>query len=228
MRLALATLALLAAAAPLRAQARVKVEKEQDPTHKVSGGVSAPGWRVRVDDKDAKRGMGPADVKFVAMGNGHHVTSGPAAIYYDPKDVASGEYTVSATFTQTRAPAHPEAYGLFVGGADLPDTTESYLYFLVRGDGKYLINHRAGTAVHKIVDWTANPAVKPQDAKGTATNALAIHVGRDSASFLVNGKTVRSFSRAQLYGTMPAGQAGIRVNHNLDVHIGNFVVKGQR
>ena len=225
MRLALATLALLAAA-PLQAQVKAQVEK--DPTHKVDGGVTAPGWRVRVDDKDTKRGMGPSDVKFVAMGNGYHATSGPAAIYYDPKDVAKGEYSVSATFTQTRAPAHPEAYGLFVGGANLPDATQSYLYFLVRGDGKYLINHRAGPAVHKIVDWTANPAVKPQDAKGSATNALAIRVGRDSAWFDVNGKTVQSFSKAQLYGTMPAGQTGVRVNHNLDVHIGNFVVKRQR
>ena len=226
MRTALATLALLAAAAPLRAQAQQGMDN--DPTRKVAGGVSAPGWQARIDDKDAARGMGASDVKFVAMGNGYHTTSGPAAIYYDPKNVVSGEYSVSATFTQTRAPAHPEAYGLFVGGANLSDSTERYLYFLVRGDGKYLVNHRAGPVVHKIVDWTANPAVKPQDAKGTATNAVAIRIGRDSAWFVANGRTVQAFSKAQLYGTMPAGQAGIRVNHNLDVHIANFVVKRGR
>lgn len=224
MRTALVSLALVALAAPLRGQQGM----DKDPTRKVAGGVSAPGWQARVDDKDVKRGMTTTDLKFVAMGNGYHATSGPAAIYYDPKNVARGEYSVGATFTQTRAPAHPEAYGLFVGGANLPDSTESYLYFLVRGDGKYLINHRAGTAVHKIVDWTANPAVKAQDAKGTATNALTIRVGRDSAWFLANGRTVQAFSKAQLYGTMPAGQTGIRVNHNLDVHIGNFVVRRSR
>ena len=219
--------ALVAMASPLMAQATQQA-KDNDPTNKVAGGISVPGWKGRIDPQAVSRGMKLEDAKFSPMGKDLHITSGPAAIYYNPSNSAKGDYKVQATFTQTKAPSHPEAYGLFVGGADLPDTTESYLYFLVRGDGKYLINHRAGTAVHKIVDWTANPAVKPQDAKGTATNALAIHVGRDSASFLVNGKTVRSFSRAQLYGTMPAGQAGIRVNHNLDVHIGNFVVKRQR
>lgn len=222
MRTALLSLALLAAAIP--SHARAQQAADPDPTHRASGGVSARGWQARVDDKDARRGMGVNDLKFVAMGNGYHVTSGPAAIYYDPKDVASGEYSVSAAFTQTRAPAHPEAYGLFVGGANLADSTQSYLYFLVRGDGKYFVAHRAGTAVHKIVDWTASPAVKAQDARGASTNALTIRVGRDSAWFVANGSTVQAFSRAQLYGTMPAGQAGIRVNHNLDVHVAKFAL----
>ncbi|HKO14678.1 MAG TPA: hypothetical protein VJU87_00465 [Gemmatimonadaceae bacterium] len=220
MRLA-ATLVTLAS--PLMAQTKQQA-KEMDPTHKVAGGISAPGWMGRVDDKDARRAMTINDVKFVVMGTGYHVTAGPAAIYWNPKDVARGNYTVQATFTQTRAPMHPEAYGLFVGGAHLQDSTQSYLYFLTRGDGKYLINHRAGSAVHKIVEWTASGALHPQDAAGKATNELAIRVTTDSVQFLANGTPVKAFSRAEMHGMLPDGQAGLRVNHNLDVHVGGFAV----
>jgi hypothetical protein len=165
------------------------------------------------------------DAKFAPMGSGFHVTSGPAAIYWNPKDVAKGDYTVSATFTQTKAPMHPEAYGLFVGGANLQDPSQEYLYFETRGDGKYLINHRAGNDVHKIVDWTETEATNKQDASGKSTNELAIRVTKDSVAFLANGKLVREFSKEAMHGMSPEGQAGIRVNHNLDVHVANFQVK---
>lgn len=224
MRNAIVALALVVSASPLLAHAQQGVDK--DSSIKVaSGGVTAAGWQARLDDKDSKRGMTTSDVKFIAMGNGYHVTAGPAAIYWNPKDVATGMYSASASFTQTRRPTHPEAYGLFVGGANLRDTTQSYLYFLVRGDGKYLINHRAGSQVHKLVDWTPDAAIRVEDAKGVATNALMIHVAADSVHFIANGKMIRAFSKAEMHGMFPQGQAGIRVNHNLDVHVGRFTVK---
>lgn len=120
---------------------------------------------------------------------------------------------------------HPEAYGLFVGGQNLQDSTQSYVYFETRGDGKYLINHRAGNAVHKIIDWTDTDATNKEDASGKATNALAIRVTKDSVDFLANGKLVKGFSKAEMHNFAADGQAGIRVNHNLDVHVANFEVK---
>jgi len=165
------------------------------------------------------------DAKFVAMGSGYHVTSGPAAIYWNPKDAAKGNFTVSASFTQTKAPMHPEAYGLFVGGQNLTDSSQSYLYFETRGDGKYLVNHRAGNEVHKIVDWTDTDATNKADANGKATNELAIRVSADSVDFLANGKLVKALSKAEMHNFVSDGQTGIRVNHNLDVHVDKFQVK---
>lgn len=224
MRKTIVTLALLATASPLLAQAKQQAA-DKDPTNKVAGGAAPAGWQIRLDDKDSRRGMTSADTKFVAMGDGYHVTSGPAALYYSPKDQLKGQYAVSATFTQTKAPTHPEAYGVFAGGSHLADSTQQYIYFLVRGDGKYLINHRAGSAVHKIIDWTADPAVVSQDASGKATNALTIHVAADSVHFIANGKLVKAFSKAEMHGFALEGQAGLRVNHNLDVHVSGFQAK---
>ena len=197
-----------------------------DPTKVVTGGgISLPGWKGRVDPQAAKAGRNIGEVKVVTMGSGFHVTAGPAAIYWNPANTAKGNYSVSAGFTQTKAPMHPEAYGLFIGGKDLDASNQSYAYFVVRGDGKYLINHRANdSTVHKIVDWTANDALKPADANGKATNKLSIVVGPDKVSFLANGVEVKSLPRANLdgMGQGTVGIAGVRVNHNLDVHVDGF------
>jgi hypothetical protein len=224
MRKTMLVAALVASASPALAQATQQA-KDPDPTRKVAGGVTVPGWKGRLDPQAVARGMKLEDAKFAPMGKDIHVTSGPAAIYYDPKNVAKGDYTVSATFSQTKAPTHPEAYGLFVGGTNLEDSSQSYVYFLTRGDGKYLINHRAGSDVHKIVDWTETDATTKQDEAGKSTNALAIRATKDSVVFLANGKPVRGFSKADMHGFSADGQTGIRVNHNLDVHIANFQVK---
>lgn len=223
MRRLVLSAALVAIASPVWAQA-AQQGKDNDPTHKVAGGISVPGWTGRIDPQNERRGLKIDDAKFYPMGKGMHVTSGPAAIYWDPKYNAEGDYTVSATFVQEKKPMHPEAYGLFIGGQNLKDSTESYLYFETRGDGKYLINHRAGNEVHKIVDWTETDATKKEDASGKSTNELAIRVTKDSVDFLANGKLVKGFSKAEMHNFAANGQTGVRVNHNLDVHIANFEV----
>jgi hypothetical protein len=190
------------------------------------GGVTAAGWKGRIDPQAAKGGRSINQDKFVSMGSGFHATGGPAAIYWNPANTMSGNYTVTGTFTQTKAPTHPEAYGLILAGKDLETPNQGYLYFLVRGDGKYLINHRANdSTVHKIVDWTANDAVKAADANGKATNKLSVVVGADKVTFLVNGTEVASRPRAVFAGPDGSGTtgiAGLRINHNLDVHIDGF------
>jgi hypothetical protein len=225
MRRILFAAALVAIASPLAAQATQQA-KDNDPTKKVAGGIRVAGWQGRLDDNAAKRGMTLKDTKFAAAGTKvFHITSGPAAIYYTPKNSVKGAYTARATFTQTKAPTHPEAYGLFIGGHDLQDASQSYFYFLTRGDGKILINHRAGAEVHKLVDWTDTDATKKQDESGKATNELAIRVTADSVFFLANGTPVKALAKQ---GLTTDGQAGIRVNHNLDVRVSNFEVKAAK
>lgn len=213
-RRSLTTLSLLAlAVAPLAAQ------KADDPTQKVEGGALPAGWMGRTDKATDKL----TDAKFVAMGSGFHATSGPAAIYWNPRTVASGPFVATTTVTQTKAPTHPEAYGIFFMGKDLDTPQQNYAYFLVRGDGKYLVNHRAGAEVHKIVPWTESPAVHKADANGKATNKLTVDASKaDSVRLLVNDTQVAALPMSHL--GKPDGLVGLRVNHNLDVHIGGLTV----
>lgn len=188
------------------------------------GGVKVPGWSGRVDPSPASQGRTINEAKFIAMGPGIHVTAGPAAIYWNPSNARSNNYTAQATFNQTKASTHPEGYGLLLAGRELTTANQNYLYFLVRQDGKYFVGHRANdSTVHKVVDWTENAAVKAIDADGKASNALAIVVSNDKLSIRVNGTEVQSLERSVIDGATP-GVAGIRVNHNLDIHIDGFTV----
>jgi hypothetical protein len=195
---------------------------DPDPTIAVSAGAVPAGWTVRLDDKDQGR-FTVNDTRFVTMGDGFHVTSGPAALYYRTEGLPNAPYSVEATFTRTRAPQHPEAYGLFMGGRNLEDSQrQDYIYFLVRGDGQYNISHRGGTEVHRVVAWTPHPAVRRAAADGSVTDALRINVGADSVRFVANGQQVAAIARTQVANV--GGNAGLRVNHNLDVHVSNFRV----
>ena len=70
--------------------------------------------------------------------------------------------------------------------------------------------------------WTDNAAVKKTDASAKGTNALSIVVAADKVRFLVNNTEVSSQPAAGVDG---AGIAGLRVNHNLNVHVDGFGVK---
>lgn len=209
----------LAVASSLGAQQ----QQAADPTIKVKRAGLPAGWTIRLDDKEKR--YTADDTRFEIMGAGYHVTSGPAALYYSEVHRPSGSFVVRASLTQMKAPAHQEAYGIFIGGADLATPQQQYLYLLVRGDGRYFVGHRAGAEVHRIVPWTEHEAVRPQDEAGTQTNELAIQVTPDSVHMLVNGARLRSFAKIEMHGFRTDGQAGLRVNHNLDVHVGSIEVR---
>ncbi len=118
--------------------------------------------------------------------------------------------------TQTRPARHPEAYGIFIGGADLQGAGQRYTYFLVRQDGKFLVKRRDGEATSVVVPWSDHEAVKAVEGEGSATNELAVDVGAKRVAFLVNGKEVASVDRSAVHSE---GIRGYRVNHNLDVHL---------
>lgn len=192
---------------------------QHDPDKKVAGGGTLPsGWKGRLDGA----AVSMAGVKMMPMGGGVHFTTGPAGIYYKPADKATGTYDAHATFTQMEPAAHPEAYGLFIGGSDLEGAGQKYTYFLVRQDGKFMIKRRAGAATPTVADWTDNAAIKKADASGKMANTLAIDVGKDKVRFLVNGTEVSAADAAQVD---TAGIAGLRINHNLNVRVEGFSVR---
>jgi hypothetical protein len=204
-----ASLLAVVAAAPLAAQ---------------TGRLPA-GWNARFD----QAGSSLKDVEVRQAGTALAFRSGPTAagIFWNTKDVATGSYTVSAVFNQEKSMQH-EGYGLFVGGQNLADPTQSYLYMVLKPQsGTFLINHRAGNAApKKLVAETATPAIN-RDAPGTgaAENAMAIRVARDSVYFYINGREVRAFPKSALPGVTTDGLAGLRVNHNLDIEVRDFGVK---
>jgi hypothetical protein len=176
------------------------------------------GWQMRTDDG----GTEPKGVQFMTMGTGVHVMSGPAAIFYRPDMTKSGSYQVQATFNQMEPAEHPEGYGLIIGGSNLSSATQKYTYFLVRQDGQFLIKRRAGDTTPTVKDWTANGAVKKTDATTKGVNTLAIAVAPDKVRFLVNGTEVAAAPASQID---TSGIVGLRINHNLNVHVDQFGVK---
>lgn len=212
-----------ALASPVAAQGGM-AGMNMDPTNKIAGSGKLPaGWMSRFDDATSTL----PEIEMKQMGTSLHFRSGPAAIYYNAKDQAKGEYTVSATFSQKRSMQH-EAYGIFVGGTTLQDATQNYLYFLVRpSDGSILISHRAGDGKPTaLVAMTPDAAVNKDDpATGAASNVLAIHVGRDSVHFYANGREVRAFAKSAVDGAATNGIVGLRVNHNLDITVEGFGIK---
>lgn len=200
----------------LAVTATATARAQRDPDKTVSGGGTLPaGWAAKTD-RDAP----VANVKFIAMGSGYHVTMGPAAILYNTEKFSVGpKFHTVASFTQTKAPTHPEGYGLIVAGKNLDGPTQSYIYFLIRGDGTYLVKKRAGAETTGIVDWAPSTAVNKADADGKATNKIEIDASGEKVQFLVNGKSVYSMDRGS---TDLSGVVGLRVNHNLDVHIEGF------
>jgi hypothetical protein len=183
-----------------------------------AGGALPTGWQARTD-KDA-----PIDgVKFATMGSGVHATTGPAVILWRPADQVQGDFAAGATFVQMKAPEHPEAYGMFVGGRALQGPEQQYTYFLVRGDGKFLIKSRTGSTTANVTSaWTEHSAVVKADAAGKSSNTLRVERTGDQVRFLVNGTEVHSAPAAEVE---TGGQVGLRINHNLDVHVDGLAVE---
>jgi hypothetical protein len=214
MRALLGLAALVVVGSTASAQGGNKADPDQKATQ---GGAVPAGWSIRLDRSNAKK----EDVNFTSMGKGMHVVTGPAAVFTNPANTASGPFSFGASFTQMKAPAHPEAYGLMWAGKNMDADGVTYLYFIIRGDGKYMVKHRANaTDVHTITDWTESAAINKQDAAGKATNALEVRVASDSVRLFANGKPVSAYSAKVMADNV--GMFGLRVNHNLDVHIEGF------
>lgn len=175
------------------------------------GGEFPEGWSARVDRDQPVEG-----VVFTRMGDGFHATTGPAAVLYNPDWTRSGDYTVLARLTQTRAPEHLESYGIVIGGSDLDGPDQTYSYFLVRGTGEYFIATRRGDERVVVVPWTAHEAVRPRDRAGSQTNVLGASVEGNNVVFTVNGWEVARRPKSEI---ATDGVFGFRVNHRLDVHI---------
>jgi len=190
------------------------------PSLSAQEGESPADWSIRLDRQGDVN-----EIAFVTMTPGWHITSGPAAIYFDPSRRAVGEFSVESTTFMFDPNGRNEAFGVFVGGADLEGPEQRYVYFLVRPSGEFLIKQRRGSETPVLVDWTAHEAVVGwQDkapAAATAENVLSIHAEPEVVRFEVNGTEVASLSRT---GLDLEGIVGLRANHAVNVHVSSLDV----
>src|SRR6185312_12931384 len=115
-----------------------------DGSHAVSGGgiINAPGWMGKVDAGEAKNGLTVDSAKFAIEGNTMKVTTGPAITYWNPRDTASGDYTVKASFMEPKymnLNTHPHPYGIMIAGNDMGTDNQTELYCAAYGNGNFIV-----------------------------------------------------------------------------------------
>ena len=122
---------------------------------------------------------------------------------------------------------HPHSYGMFIGGADLLSDTETLMYCIVYGTGKYSIKTFHGAKVTTLVDGEVNAAIRKADANGESTNTVGWRVRGGQASCVINGTVVKTLPRAEFIGadrlTSTDGIFGLRVSHNVELTVSNVM-----
>ncbi len=182
------------------------------------------GWKLRID-----RSMNASDpdmagsIQFVTKGNGFHATNPQAAVYWNPENTATGNYSLKGTFTLMKPSGPIEYYGLVFGGSDLDGPGQNYLYFMVAQDGTWLLKRRDGNQTKEVSAKSANAVVKKPGSNGQSTNALEVRVMADSIDYFVNGTKVHTTPKTGLTAKTD-GTYGFRVNHMLEVQVDGFAL----
>ncbi len=177
------------------------------------------GWKLRIDRSTSAEDPDAAGtIKFAATGSGFHVTTPQAAVFWNPANTATGNYTLKGTFKLMKSTGFLEYYGLVFGGSNLDGAGQEYLYFVITDDGTWLVKRRAGASAQEVSDKTANAAVKKPDASGSCTNMLEVRVTADKIDFVINGTVVKTLPKSGA-ATKTDGIYGLRINHHLDLEV---------
>lgn len=224
MRIVLLFLVLVLLAPPLFAQ---EAERPDPQTPQGDNLQTPPTWMVRLDHAGHDATIGAdstADIFFVNMTPGWHITTGPAAIFYHPASTAEGTYRAETLIHLFDPGQRTEAFGLFFGGQDLEGDAIAYDYFLIRNSGEYLIKRRTGAETSTIQGWTKHDGIATYgpDAESSVPNRLAVEVGDTDVAFLINGDEIARLPKSDLHTD---GIVGLRINHALNVHVEDFKVE---
>lgn len=202
-----------------------------DPNKPQGENLEVPeGWNVRLDhaDHEAVIGANPdsADIYFVNMTPGWHITTGPAGIFYHPSNKVTGNYTLHSTIHYFDPKGrNREGYGVFMGGKALEGGDQTYIYFLLRNTGEYLIKERIGEETGVIKTWTASDAINVYEEgieASSVKNELKVQVSGDNLSFYINGAEVASMEKGSLDTD---GTFGMRLNHSVNLHVSDLGVE---
>ena len=189
------------------------------------GGISVPGWMGKIDANEASRGQVLANSKLSAEGTGLHVTTGPAVAYWNPANKASGNYTVKATFTESKymnLNNHPHPYGIVIAGNDMGTDQQSYLYCAAYGNGNFIVRGFGPQSFRMNGgEGESNAAVHKAAGPGQpVTQEIAMSVKGNKVSCAINGTTVATYDKSALVGSgklkSTDGVYGIRFSHNTE------------
>jgi hypothetical protein len=179
-------------------------------------------WKVRYDKPDAD----DATLFFETMKPGWHITTGPAAIFYEPTRTARAPFKASTTIFLFDPKGRNEAFGIFFGGRNLDGAEQAYSYFVIRNSGDFLVRRRTGDKTQDVVAWTPSDAIVKWDGKSGAdasvTNVLAVQAATDGVTFFINDQNVKTVPASEVD---VEGIVGLRVNHRLNVHVSSLDVK---
>lgn len=199
------------------------------------GGIKVAGWMGKVDAREAANGLALKDQLFTTMGPGFHVTTGPATTYWNTASNLTGNYTVSASFSEAKQTmSHPHPYGVMVAGKNLDTDKPEALYCAAYRNGTFIFRGFSGTAQRGTFQLNgprgeANEAVNKVEGNDTPVKQdVAISVQGDNVSCSINGKVVSTKTKAEMIGdgklTSLDGFAGVRFAHNTDAHVSNWKV----
>jgi len=188
------------------------------------GGITAPGWMGQPDANEVKNGMTVSSAKLAKEGDALHVTTGPAIVYWNPANKATGNYTVKATFKESKymnLNDHPHPYGIVIGGNDLGTAEQTYLYCAAYGNGKFIMRGFGPAAFKANGGGEANAAIHKAAGPGEPVSQdIAVSVKGDKVECSVNGTVVGTYDKAALVGAGKAkstdGLYGIRFGHNTE------------
>lgn len=221
----LSALALFAIAVLAVPVTNLSQDNQMETSRGISGGgISVEGWTGKIDAKEAAAGMTLNSAKLAKEGYGLHVTTGPAVTYWNPKNKATGDYTVSATFKEPKymnLNNHPHPYGLMIAGNDLGTDQESYLYCAAYGNGRFIVRGFGPQPFQMNGRGAEDPAVNKAAAVGEpVTQEIALSVKGDKVECAINNKVVGSYNKADLVtaGKLKStdGIYGIRFAHNTE------------
>jgi len=188
------------------------------------GGIKVAGWMGVIDPGAVKQGQTVNDDKFVQVGAGFEVVTGPAVTYWNPGNKVSGDYTVSATFTEPKymnLNTHPHPYGIVIAGNDMGTDSASYLYCAAYGNGTFIVRGFGPSAFSLNGRGGPNDAIHKAAGVGEpVTQEIGMQVKGDTVSCMINGATVASYKKADIVtsGKLKStdGVYGIRFAHNTD------------
>lgn len=211
----------------------ISAQESPETNRKVTdGGITVPGWQGAVDPDAAKSEQGVKDAKLSGSATSMQVTTGPAITYWSPKNVAKGDYTVSATFTEPKFQnlnTHPHPYGIMIAGNDLGTPQGSYLYCAAYGNGNFIVRGFGPEPFQMNGRREANDAVHKAAGVGQpVTQEIAIEVKGDNVSCMINGTVVKTFPKSDLVtaGKLKStdGLYGIRFAHNTDATVSGLKI----
>jgi hypothetical protein len=193
------------------------------------GGIFVQGWTGKIDPSSARQGRKLEDAKFAQDGNALHVTTGPATTFWNPANIAKGDYTIKATFNEPKFMElnnHPHSYGIFIGGNDMGTDKMSLVYCAAYGDGNAFIRG-FGPAVFNQLRSQPFPSVHKAEGIGKpVTQDIAWTVKGGKAECSINGVVIASYTSDQLVTagklTSLDGVYGLRFTHNVEATVTGF------